>query len=192
MLQLHRQSPTTLLDNCIAEIAAGNKQALSILYEYTQSDVYAFALSTLKNSHDAEDVLHDCFVSIWNNAGSYRSQSKPMAWILTITKNLCLKILRGRAKSTQLDMEDWREHLDCGTEMTADDKVIIEECMSCLSEEERQIVVLHAVSGFKHREIAKLLDLALPTVLSKYRRTIKKLKEHLKEEGVEYHERYGS
>ena len=51
--------------------------------------------------------------------------------------------------------------------------------MNELSDEERQIVVLHVVSGFRHREIAAFLDMALPTVLSKYSRALKKLKKSL-------------
>ena len=56
---------------------------------------------------------------------------------------------------------------------------MIRQCMDRLSDEERQIVVLHAVAGFRHREIGALLELPLSTVLSKYHRAIKKLKEHL-------------
>ena len=52
---------------------------------------------------------------------------------------------------------------------------------SLLSDEERQIVVLYAMTGLKHREIADLLDLKLTTVLSKYSRAIKKLRSALKE-----------
>ena len=75
--------------------------------------------------------------------------------------------------------EDWKDCLEFATEMTADDKVVLQQCMRVLSDDERQIVVLHAVSGFKHREIAELMDLALPTVLSKYHRAIKKMKAYL-------------
>lgn len=177
-LHLHRTS-AAVLDDYIAAVAVGDSQALSELYHHTAPGVYAFALSLLKNSHDAEDVLHDCFVSLWSNAGNYRSQGKPMAWILTIARNLCLKVLRDRARMSQLDTEDWRDHMALCSEMTADDKVVLEQCMARLSDDERQIVVLHAVSGFKHREIADLMDLALPTVLSKYHRAIKKLREQL-------------
>ena len=53
--------------------------------------------------------------------------------------------------------------------------LLLKECMTSLSEEERQIFVLHALSGLKHREIGKLLDLPLSTVLSKYNRAIKKI-----------------
>ena len=51
--------------------------------------------------------------------------------------------------------------------------------MDTLSDEEREIVSLHALTGLKHREIAAMMDLALPTVLSKYHRALKKLKNSL-------------
>ena len=53
---------------------------------------------------------------------------------------------------------------------------LLTECLKNLSDEERQIVMLHAVSGFKHREIARLLEMPLSTVLSKYNRAMKKLR----------------
>ena len=177
-LHLHKE-PAAVLDGHIAAVAAGDSQALGMLYEAASAGVYAFALSILKNSHDAEDVLQDCFVSVWSAAGSYVSQGKPMAWILTIARNLCLKILRDRAKVNQLDTEDWRDHMDLCDQMTADDKVVLEQVLQTLSDDERQIVVLHAVAGFKHRQIAELMEMPLPTVLSKYHRAIKKLKERI-------------
>ena len=48
--------------------------------------------------------------------------------------------------------------------------------MQNLSDQERQIVVLHALAGFKHRETASLLKMPLPTVISKYNRAVKKLR----------------
>ena len=52
-----------------------------------------------------------------------------------------------------------------------------------MKEEERQIVLLHTAAGLKHREIAADLGMPLATVLSKYNRAMKKLKNHLREEG---------
>ena len=179
ILKLHHGSQQAELDSWIAAMAGGDTSALEHIYHSASSAVYAFALSLLKNSHDAEDVLHDCFINIYAAASTYRSNRKPMAWILTIARNLCLKILRDRQKVTQLDTEDWHSYMESCSDMTADDKVVLEQCMQLLSDDERQIVVLHAVAGFKHREIAELLDLALPTVLSKYHRAIKKLRAYL-------------
>ena len=167
------------LDSLLASVAAGDRDALAQLYHETSAAVYSYTLSVLKNSHDAEDVLHDCYLSVWTAAASYRSSGKPMAWILTIAKNLCLKQLRFRCRTESLPEEDWKDSLEVATEMTTDDKVVLQQCMEALSDTERQIVVLHAVSGFKHREIAELMDLALPTVLSKYHRAIKKMKANL-------------
>lgn len=167
------------LDSMIVGVAQGSTEALSQLYREASPAVYAYALSVLKNNHDAEDVLHDCFVSIATSAGSYRTKGKPMAWILTIAKNLCLKHLRQQSKTTEWNPDIWNDGMDMNFSMTTDDRVVIRECMERLSDEERQIVVLHAVAGFKHREIASLLGLTLSTVLSKYHRAIKKLKANL-------------
>ena len=54
--------------------------------------------------------------------------------------------------------------------------MVLHAALYSLSEEEQRIVLLHATTGLKHREIAHILDLALPTVLSKYHRALKKLK----------------
>jgi RNA polymerase sigma-70 factor (ECF subfamily) len=63
-----------------------------------------------------------------------------------------------------------------------EDKLVLETTLEILAEDERQIVLLHAVSGMKHKEIAKNLGIPLSTALSKYHRALKKLKENLKEE----------
>ena len=57
--------------------------------------------------------------------------------------------------------------------------MILKACMEQLSDEERQIITLHAVSGFRHREIAAITELPLSTVLSKYHRAVKRLRKQL-------------
>lgn len=164
------------LEQQIARIGSGDTHALEDLYHAAGPAVYSFALSILKNRYDAEDVLHDCFVAIFSAAAGYRPKGKPMAWILTITRNLCLKRLQEHSRQVPLPEDDWNTFTAQDLLMTADDRAVIEACLVRLSDEERQIVVLHAVAGFRHREIAAMLDLALPTVLSKYHRAIKKMK----------------
>lgn len=171
------------LDNCIVQIAENNPEALTVLYHRTSASVYAFALSLLKNPHDAEDVLHDCYLRIHASAAAYRSFGKPMAWILTITKNLCRMKLRERNKTAETDEDTWATFPAADSLASEEDKMVLNACLNRLTDEERQIVVLHAVSGLKHREIAAVTDLPLPTVLSKYHRAIKKMKQIL-EEGV--------
>lgn len=174
-----RQDGAVQLDHWIFGIASGDPEALDQLYHSTSASIYSFALSILKNPHDAEDVLHDCYLNIYAGAEGYRSSGKPMAWILTITKNLCYQKLRERQKTADLPQEDWEPWLIANEGLSQEDKVMIRQCMELLSDEERQIVSLHAVAGFRHREIAELLSLPLSTVLSKYHRAIKKLRQHL-------------
>ena len=61
--------------------------------------MYGLALSYLKNQHDAEDVTQDAFVRAWENAHQYRPQGTPLAWLLTIARNLALMKLRERGRT---------------------------------------------------------------------------------------------
>jgi len=167
------------LDDILAEIRNGDTEALAQLYHRTATSVHAFALSILKNSHDAEDVLHDCYVKIFTSADSYISYGKPMAWIMTITRNLCLKRLQERKRTTDLDQEDWNRFSSGDPTQTNDERILIRECMLTLNDEERQIVVLHAVAGMKYRQISALLGIPLSNTISKYNRAIKKIRANL-------------
>lgn len=164
------------VERCLSGIRERDSKALEELYYRTSASVYGFALSVIKNTQDAEDVMHDLYVLIWSVAEKYRADGKPMAWILTITRNLCFQKLRDHQKRSDIPQEDWEAYISGNAKMSADDKLILSECMKNLSDEERQVVILHAVSGFKHREIAKLLKMPLSTVLSKYNRAVKKLR----------------
>ncbi len=167
------------LDTLLFAIGHGDKGALEQLWYKTHSPVYSFALSILRNEEDARDVLQDCFVKIYQNASLYRPKGNPMAWIFTITKNLCLAHLRTRKQLCDTPLEDFEFVLAAPEGMASEDRLLVQTCLNTLGHTERQIVILHAVWGFKHREIARLLDLALPTVLSKYNRSIKKLQKML-------------
>ena len=174
--------PADALEDYILDLANGDTQAMTPLYREASPSVYAFALSVLKNTQDAQDVLQDTFVSVFNAAIDYQYNGKPMAWIITIAKNHCYKLLNQRKKTASLSLEDWRDDPSLVTYMQSDAKLLIRHIMQSLKDQERQIVVLHAVSGFKHREIAAMLNLPLPTVLSKYNRAVKKLKALLEKE----------
>ena len=164
-----------LLEEYMAQIAKGDRDALGALYHQANTAVYSFALSILKNTSDAEDALHDCFLDIYQAAEHYRPQGKPMAWVLTITRNLAISRLREHGRTEPLVQEDWQDRLADHPAVTHEDRMMLEAVLSALSDEERQIVTLHALTGLRHREIAALLGLPLPTVLSKYSRALKKL-----------------
>ena len=163
------------LEAYIARIAEGDKDALAGLYGRTRPAIYGFALSVVKNAHDAEDILHDVYLQVWNAAAGYRAQGKPMAWLLTITRNLSISRLREHGRTEPLAQEDWQDRLADNPAVTHEDRLMLQAMLSALGDQERQIVTLHALTGLRHREIAELLGLPLPTVLSKYSRALKKL-----------------
>lgn len=172
------------LEDILERVALGEKRALEELYHETRAVIYGFSLSITKNPSDSEDVLQESYLKIWANAKNYNAKGTPMAWILTITKNLSLMKLREKKRYQDLEPQEWDMsfHVDSETG-TIEDRHLLEAALNLLNEEERQIILLHAVSGLKHREIAELLDMALATVLSKYHRGLKKLRKYL--EGVD-------
>ena len=163
------------LESLLLGVAAGDSHSLEELYHRTRTAVYGLVLSYLKHPQDAEDVTQDAFVRIWDTAASYRPQGKPMAWLLTVARNLALMRLRERGKTQELTDEEGSALPARAPDVTTEDRHGLRAALSVLSEQERQVVMLHAVTGLKHREIAQLLELPLATVLSKYRRALKKL-----------------
>lgn len=170
----------SVLERLLQEVAEGSTSALETLYRLTDRAVYAYALSVLRNAYDAEDVLQECFIRVFKSADFYRCDGKPMAWILTIAKNLCRDLLRKNQTVAELSDEAWLNLAAPNT--TNEDRLILSMCMQALGETERQIVVLHAVAGFKHREIAQFLGLSLTGTLTKYHRAIQKMKRRVQEQ----------
>lgn len=100
-------NPNGELEALIGGIAAGSREDLAELYRRTRAAVYGLALSYLKNGAEAEDVAQDTFVKVWAAAPSYRPQGKPMAWLLTIARNLALGRLRSAARIQDLSEAEW-------------------------------------------------------------------------------------
>ena len=155
----------------------GDADAFKELYLQTSNVVYGFALSILKNRQDAEDVMHDTFIRTYKSAVSYQPMGKPLAWILTIVRNLSYN----RIRSGKL-CEDISEYENFAFSDETDrtiDRIVLDKALKTLDFEDRQIVILHALTGLKHREIAEILELPLGTVITKYNRALKKMKKEI-------------
>lgn len=169
-------------DRLLLLIKERDRDAFRLLYEETAKNVYGYALSIVKNPQDAEEIMQDTYVTVWNQAGQYCSDGKPMAWIFTIARNLCYMRLRRQTAWNGVSLEELKEQESgwepgelCGDIEMAPEKQALLEALKTLKEEERTMVLLHDASGMKHREIADTLGIPLSTVLSKYRRALKKL-----------------
>jgi RNA polymerase sigma-70 factor (ECF subfamily) len=167
------------------KIADNDMAAFEELFNLTQKSVYSFALSILRNHEDAMDVLQETYLKIRGAAHLYKPMGKPMAWVFTITRNLAMSKIRTWNKTEAVPAENFEDDLSFSYVTDSEDKFVLQAALKILDLEEREIILLHAVSGFKHREIAENLGLSLGTVLSKYNRGLNKLRKHLKEQGVQ-------
>lgn len=181
MLQQELGVKRPIDDSLLQRIAAGDREAFHDLYDLASRSVYGFALSITQNIHDAEDVLQETFLKVYARAGEYTAQGKPMAWILTIARNLALTRLRSRGKDLALD--DSRDTIpDFSMVENTEQRLVLETLFGVLSTEEKEILVMHVANGLKHREVAAVLELPLNTVLSKYHRAMKKMKAAVEKE----------
>ena len=160
----------------LLRIAGGEREALAELYQHTRLAVYGLALSYLKNVQDAQDLTQDVYVQVWNCAEQYCPSGSPIGWLLTVCRNLCLMHLRREKKNAALSEEEWNAIPVQEFGLDADERALLQHALALIGEEERRIVMLHAVTGMKHREIAAVLEMPLATVLSKYHRALKKMR----------------
>ena len=115
----------------------------------------------------------------------YRQTGKPMAWLLTIARNLALMRLR-RAESKNLSFDELFHVEDThDAYQTTENHMVLEKVLHTLTDGERQIVMLHALSGLKHREIADLLGIPQATAISRYNRALAKLRNSMGDDDLD-------
>ena len=177
-------------DRLLLLVKTGNVQAFCEFYEKTKSQVYRYAFQIMRHAQDTEEVVQETYLKIWKEAASYESNGKPMAWVFTIARNYCYMSLRKRQRLSEESLEEIQEQEGseepgalCQEIELAPERQTLMDALMQLNEKERQIVLLHKVSGMKHREIAEEFDMPISTVLSVYHRAMKKLWERIEKNG---------
>lgn len=160
------------LSSALARIAQNDNSALEIIYDECSKSIYFFALSYLKNVCLAENILQDTFVVILEKAHLYRHSKNARAWILQITKNLCLNYLKRSkyesefASKSLTSSPDFQECLENSLELTC--------ILKNLSEEERNILILKLEYGFTYKELSGLTGKSQRTLKRKMETIIAK------------------
>ncbi|OPZ94966.1 MAG: ECF RNA polymerase sigma factor SigH [Firmicutes bacterium ADurb.Bin419] len=169
------------LSTLIYRVSEGDIRALEKIFNEMKDSIFAFVLMRTNNRQLSEDILQETMLQIYNSAKSYKKFSNPKAWILTIARNNAVSAIRKTSREQELNIQKDNNT----TSLLIDSKINAMEMLSVLSEDQREIVILHAISGLKHKEIAKLLDIPLGTVCWKYNESIKILRKlKLTEKGV--------
>lgn len=181
------QSENYIDERLFKRIGANDMEALDELYRLTERTLYAYILSIVKNHHETLDIMQETYLKVMSAAHLYKPMGKPLAWIFTIAKNLYLSRIRKSKREIGMDASEIAEDARFSYITDNEDRIVLEAALDILTEEERQIILLYAVSGLKHREIADSIGLKLSTTLSKYHRALKKIRDYL-QEGSEGHE----
>lgn len=154
----------------VRKAKSGDVQAFSKLYEDIYRDLYRFALYTLKNTHDAEDVVSDTVADAWQGIRTLRKAESFKAWIFRILTNKCRRKLRQYVdKALELPEDLTAEPRDIGRDID------VRRAFAALSDEERMILAMNIFGGYNSREIGRTLHMSDNTVRSKQSRALKKM-----------------
>jgi RNA polymerase sigma-70 factor (ECF subfamily) len=173
------------LDNTMLRIARGDELAFEELYNQTKNGLYSFVLSICGDHHLAEDIMQSTYIRIRLSAKMYKAGSNTLAWIYTIAKNLTYNELAKQKREISLDFDERGGNI--GGHYTIDDSIsspLLNIIKKELNQTEAQIITLHLISGFKHREIADMLEKPLGTVLWAYKNALNKIKSKYREEDL--------
>lgn len=163
-------------DELISAISHGDMGALEALYYAMYHEIYNYLFSMVRNPHSAEDLTQDTFMRVYKYASNFTPMGNGKSWVYKIAGRLALTYLKNNSVAIYVSAE---LHDDKNTEERAVNSQALEEAMSKLSDSQRQIVTLHAISGFTLGEIAEAVNLPLGTVKWKHAEAMKKLRKIL-------------
>lgn len=167
------------LNKLMSCIQNGDKDSFSLFYNLTHKGVFSFIYSYVKNYHTAEDLLQETYIKVKVNANKYAIGTNALAWVLQIAKNTCLDYLRKEEIKLVCELN---EDMIPDKDNTIGDLYFHDLLNRYVADVDRQIVILHIIYGYKNREIAKILGVPLGTVLWKYNKILKELKNILEKE----------
>ncbi len=162
-------------EKLIQRIAKGDGKSLEKLYGEYSKMVFAVALSVTRCRADAEDILSETFVIVWERASSFQGGSGK-SWLCAIARNLALNLFKKRKREV-VDLDE-RTAGGYGIEGDAENRMVLEVALSVLDDKERETVLLHN-SGYKHREIAQMQNEKLGTVTWRYNNALLKMRKKL-------------
>jgi RNA polymerase sigma-70 factor (ECF subfamily) len=168
----------------LAQCALGNQPAFAELYRATAPKLFGVAVRILRREDWAEDVLQECYVSIWNHAADYTAaRSAPLTWMTSIVRNRCLDWLRRprpEAGGEDYDSvaEAWAADVPGPVEqlLAAADARALARCLVQLDSKQRQSITLAFFHGLSHSELAAHMREPLGTVKTWVRRGLERLR----------------
>ena len=173
----------------VTAAASGDRDAFCTLYDMYKMRLYRYAFYRLGDPGDAEDAVSECFLSAWRQIGSLRDPLAFGGWMFTILSGCCNRMISEQIVQRQrisLDDPEAGDRLELPSEDDTEDVVersVLMDALAILSEEDRSILLLSIVGGFKSREIAEITGLRPGSVRSRLSRNLAKVRSYLEDAG---------
>lgn len=165
----------------VALAKGGSAEAFGELYELYYKDMYCYACCVTGSEILAQDAVSDAVLSAFRQIGSLKNPKAFKGWIFTI---LCAACKRYYTENEKKKSMVWLDDEEGGFEEPAsydslELSVELRRALDSLSREEREIVLLSVLHGYKSHEIAEMLETSPSTVRSKLKRSLAKLQNQL-------------
>ncbi|MEM9952411.1 MAG: sigma-70 family RNA polymerase sigma factor [Chloroflexota bacterium] len=165
-------------------IRKGDQSCLEVLYRRYYNLCYQMAVTLLRDSVAAEEVVQDIFLAIWEKPYKWDSaKGQFSSWLLTVTRYTAIdRLRRENRRLSVLDTPlDTVAHLIVtdhkSQEQLRDNIRVVQQLLKDLPDEQRDVILLAFFRGLTHEQIAKKQNLPIGTVKSRIRLGLKKLRE---------------
>ncbi len=161
------QGESNLIGNCIN----GDRKSQKQLYDLFSPKMFAICLRYSKTQMDAEDVLQDAFVKLFNNLQQFRGEGSFEGWVRRIVVNTAIEHIR--RKNVGTTQSEGLENTIADIQISALDKLYEDDIIKTsmhLSDGYRTVFLLYAVEGYSHKEIANRLGITESTSKSQFSR----------------------
>lgn len=165
----------------LGQVAGGNRTSFAELYALTSSRLYALVYGILRSSGEAEDVLQDIYIAIWQRADQFDpGKGTAMTWLMSLARNKSIDRLR-QSREVPEDESQWMPVVDeqaTPAEATgmSQERQRLDGCIRHLEARQRGIIVEAFYTGASYADLAARLSVPIGTMKSWVRRSLLQLK----------------
>lgn len=169
----------------IALIKAGQSDAFAKLVDKYKNLVASTAYGILRNGHDAEDATQEVFLKTYKALNNYKETNSFANWLLRITANHCLNIVRARKNLRLVSMDNVPELVSATIKDQASGfDAELDNALTMIDPVERAVIVLFHRNEKKYSEIAEILSIPEGTVKTHLHRGRQKLRQLITDKSV--------
>jgi RNA polymerase sigma-70 factor (ECF subfamily) len=172
-------------EQLMLKVGEGSRPAFAALYDRFATPLYSLALKMVANEAEAQDLLQEVFLSVWNKAATFRAErGSAFAWVVTQVRNRAIDHIRMRRRRGEL-LEAHAEELEpapvsSGSAESNERGRHVRSALEQLSAEQRQVLRLAYFEGLTQSEIAQKLAEPLGTIKARAHRGLARLRATLR------------